>query len=62
MGFFEPSQIELAYLPKKSKYLVTSDLMKDCSVKCYFTHEFAKFSARIFLIIQGNIKRFSYDF
>jgi hypothetical protein len=33
MGFFlRASQIELSYLPKKSKYLVTNDLTKDCIV------------------------------
>jgi hypothetical protein len=30
--FFEASQIELSYLPKKSRYLGTNALMKDCTV------------------------------
>ena len=31
-AFFEASHIELSYLPKKSKYLLTNDLMKDCTM------------------------------
>ena len=62
-AFFEASQIELSYLPKKSRYLGTNDLMKDCTVSNVILRmNLQNLVPRIFLIMQWNIKRFSYDF
>jgi hypothetical protein len=57
MDFFEASQIELSYLPKKSRYLGTNALMN--VILCMNLQNLVP---RIFLIMQWNIKRFSYDF
>jgi hypothetical protein len=57
MDFFEASQIELSYLPKKSRYLGTNAL-KDCTVSIVILH----MKLQNLVLVQWNIKRFSYDF
>ena len=62
-AFFEASQIELSYLSKKSRYLGTNALMIDCTVSNVILYmNLQNLVPRIFLIMQWNIKRFSYDF
>jgi hypothetical protein len=57
MDFFEASQIEPSYLPKKSRYLGTNAL-KDCTVSIVILH----MNLQNLVLVQWNIKRFSNDF